>query len=203
MKKIIGFLLTILILVGLYAIYQDFFVSVDQHLIEKTNKNYGAEIERICQKLKLPAAYFKALIVLECSGDKPAKSRYEKHVFYKLLAVKNGELKSYGKITQKHLRLLSDATIKKLATSWGPMQIMGYHCINMGYTIEDLSGEEALRYGILWCEYTYGEYLRNGDFKNAFHIHNTGKPFPKLSFSQTYNPEYVRKGLAYMQKFEQ
>lgn len=170
----------------------------DPRLVAKVERNYGAEVKRICQENRLPCSfYFKALIILECSAEKPAKSRYEPHIYDKLKAVKSGELKTFSKITQKQLQKYSDSDLKLLATSWGALQIMGYHCIAMGISINDLRGEKSLEYGIKWCKEQYGSYLLKQNFRDAFHIHNTGKTHP-LFFSQTHDSNYVTNGLAYI-----
>jgi hypothetical protein len=43
----------------------------------KTEDNYGAEILKYAKKNDLSVEYLKALIVLECSGKKPAGQRFE------------------------------------------------------------------------------------------------------------------------------
>lgn len=52
--------------------------------IQKMKHNYASEIDYICTQRRLPAAYFKALVVLESSGNKPAGTRFEPHIYQKL-----------------------------------------------------------------------------------------------------------------------
>ena len=174
----------------------------DLSRIEKMRLNYGAEIEDICDELQLPASYFKALTILESSGEKPAATRYEPHVFQTLKDVKDGKRDRYGRFTTQQMEMLSDNTLKKLSTSWGPLQIMGYHCIPLNITVEQLSGNHAMRFAISWADQTYGKYLKEKDFKNALHIHNTGQPLPKSGIPNTYDPEYINKGMALIEQFE-
>ena len=136
----------------------------------KVERNYGAEIERICEELEAPSEYFKALVLLECSAQNPPQSRYEPNVFEKLKAVKEGRQKKYGNLTQEDLERYSTQDLTLLATSWGALQIMGYHVVKEGLTIDDLKGENGLKIAIQWCIATYGKYLEDGDYKNAFHI---------------------------------
>ncbi len=172
-------------------------VTANREVIQKVKTNYEAQVKQICQELNLPAEYFLALIILECSARKNPPSRYEPHVFEKLKAVKNGKLTTYSGLTKADLQPYNEASLKLLATSWGALQIMGYNCVGLKITIDELKGANSLRYGIYWCKLNYGKYLEKKDFKNAFHIHNTGKPYPFFWFPQTHDPLYVNKGLAY------
>ncbi len=164
-------------------------------------KHYAKEIDRICEAEDLPSAYFKALIMLECSGRKPAGSRFEAHIYGKLQMVKKGESPHYMNITTEQLKNMSDATLRQLATSWGPLQLMGYHCLALKIPLDDLKNENSLKNSILWCKKNYGSYLEAGDYKNAFHLHNTGRLHPQFWFALTHDPNYVNKGLNYMDEF--
>lgn len=117
--------------------------------------------------------------------------------------MQGGYEERYGSFDTAKMRLLSDNTLRKLATSWGPLQIMGYHCVPMGISFEELQGIHAMFHAIVWAEKSYGAYLRDRDFKNALHIHNTGRPFPASGKSATYDPSYIEKGLKYIELFEQ
>jgi hypothetical protein len=167
---------------------------------DKMKENYELEIEKVCDELKLPAHYFKALVILECGGEKPAGNRYEPHVFQRLKQVRSGKSKRYGKFTTKHLQLVTENTLKKMATSWGPFQIMGYHCISLGITLDELNGKEAIKNGIIWAKKNYGQYLEDRDFRQAFHIHNTGQTIPLNGIPITHDRFYIDKGLEFMEK---
>ncbi|EAY25408.1 hypothetical protein [Microscilla marina] len=169
--------------------------------VELTRQNYSKQVNQICKEMDLPPAYFKALIVLECSGRFPPKSRYERHVYHKLSEVKRGKRKRYGSLTKTHLKKFSDKTLKDLATSWGPLQVMGYQTIAMKIPLHWLKEEFALYYSIKWVKKSYGKYLKKRRFGDAFHIHNTGKPMPSIG-TRTYDPNYVKKGLEYIKIFE-
>jgi hypothetical protein len=173
------------------------------YYVAKLKANYAYEIDQICQEKKLPAEYFKALVILESSAEKPALTRFEPHVYERLLAVQQGKAANYGSFTRKQLQILSDETLRKMATSWGPLQIMGYHCIPLGITLEQLNGSQALRYAIQWAEKSYGRYLRRGDFANALHIHNTGHPIPPSGAYDTHNPDYIDRGMEFIALFRE
>lgn len=148
----------------------------------RTEVNYGIEVDHYANLYNLPSSYLKALIVLESSGNKPAESRFEKRVFKRIL------LKYKGR--------LSVAAIKNLSTSWGPFQLMGYQVNKLNIRIRDIRGTNSVKWGIKWINDTYGNYLREGRFEEAFRIHNTGKPS-----GRTFDPDYVKNGMKYMEYF--
>jgi hypothetical protein len=169
--------------------------------IKNTKKNYGSEIDRYSSLLGLPAPYFMALVIMECSGEKPAPHRFEPHVYSKLKALKAGKIKTYKNIKREDIKTADDDALRNLASSWGPFQIMGYHSISLKITVNELRGEYAVFWGMKWIERNYGEFLRSGEYRHAFHIHNTGEQFPSSGKAKTTNPNYVNNGLALMKNF--
>ena len=167
-----------------------------------TWRHYGEEVLEEAGKRALPAAYFLALIELESGGRKPAGRRFESHVFDRLVAVEAGERERIENVTMEKLQGASEEALRNLATSWGPFQLMGYKCVGLDVQIRDLRGDAAIPLGIRWIDETYGDALRAGRFKDAFHLHNTGKPFPADGVARTFHPGYVDRGLALMQRFE-
>lgn len=166
-------------------------------------QNYKDEMADISENLGLPYEYLMSLAVLECGGNKPAGNRFEKHVFNQLKKVRDGHREKYESIRQKDLIQLDDEGLKNLATSWGPFQLMGYKVIQMGLNIKDIRDEEdAALYGAKWIKDEYGNYLAKKKWKDAFHIHNTGKRFPISGRSKTHDPYYVSDGIKYMKYFE-
>jgi hypothetical protein len=165
-------------------------------------RNFSAEVGPLADELGLPYAYFMALTVLECSGERPCDTRFENHVYERLEQVRSGGRERYGKIRQQHIHDATDDALRNLATSWGPFQLMGYKCINMSVHISDIRGKDAVRHGMQWISEEYGEVLRQGSFKDAFHIHNAGRPYPKIGPPRTHDPRYVERGLRYMDYFE-
>ncbi len=171
--------------------------------LQLTQENYGKKVDILAKQFNLPSAYLKSLIVLECSGRKKIPQRFEKHVFIKLKHVRNRKIKNYGSITYSKLKGKSDKELRELASSWGPFQLMGYQCFDMkNVKVSDIRGEKALYWGIFWINQRYGNYLRKKKYKDAFHIHNTGKPYPLLGKPTTHDPKYVENGVLYIDYFE-
>lgn len=168
-----------------------------------TQMNYGEEAAKWANAFNLPEAYLLALIQLESGGRKPAGKRFEPHVFERLKAVRDGERERYEQITSRELEGASDEALRNLATSWGPFQLMGYKCIQLNVQLRDIRGKDAVREGVKWIDLTYGDLLRAGQFEDAFHVHNTGKPIPTDGPPSTFHPDYVPRGMAYMRKFAQ
>lgn len=174
----------------------------DKFILERTEKNYGKEIDSVADLLEVNPNYLKALIALECSGRKEFKPRFEKHVFNRLKAVRDGKRKNYGSITKRTINGSSDAALKNLATSWGPFQLMGYQCIELQLKVFEIRGKESVYWGTVWIKKRYGKYLKKKKYKDAFHIHNTGSPYPLLGKPKTHDPKYVERGLNYIRFFE-
>lgn len=171
--------------------------------LQQTETNYGKQVDQLAKQFNLSPAYLKALIVLECSGRRKIPKRLEKHVFVKLKHVRDRKIKNYGTITYTKLKGKSDNELKALSSSWGPFQLMGYQCFDMkNVEVSDIRGEKSLYWGIYWINQRYGNYLRKKKYKDAFHIHNTGQPFPLLGDPTTHDPKYVEKGLSYISYFE-
>ncbi|MBM76488.1 MAG: hypothetical protein CMK59_13865 [Proteobacteria bacterium] len=166
------------------------------------HRNYGEQVWTVAEEKEIPYAYLMALIVLECSGELPCGNRTEPHVYDRLKKVQQGTKSSYQHVKKKHLKKLSDEGLKNLATSWGPFQLMGYQAIELNSTVSDIrSTELGVELGARWIKKNYGNDLKAGRFKDAFHKHNTGQPYPADGKPKTHDPEYVNRGLHYMEIF--
>lgn len=163
-----------------------------------TRVNYGDDVLQWSEDMDLPYAYLMALIQLESGGRMPAGKRFEPHVYQRLLDVQSGQRPAYENLTPQDLADATDDALRNLATSWGPFQLMGYKCILLDVQIRDIRGEQAVRFGAEWINRTYGNRLRQGAFEDAFHIHNTGKAYPKNGPATTFHPDYVVRGLRLM-----
>jgi hypothetical protein len=171
--------------------------------LEWCEQNYGEQIAEIAAEMELPYSYLMSLAVLECSGEKPAGQRFERHVFNELMKVKQGKRKKYEMATGEKLEGLDEEEIRALATSWGPFQLMGYKVFELDISIEELSNDEdACYHGARWIKKQYGKYLHKEKWKDAFHIHNTGKRFPLSGKPKTHDPYYVSDGLRFMKFFD-
>ena len=167
-------------------------------------RNYGESVWAVAEEEGVPYAYLMALIVLECSGELPCGSRTEDHVYKRLKQVKQGSKSSYQHVHQHHLKRLSDQGLKNLATSWGPFQLMGYQSIELNSTVSDIrSVEHGVELGVRWINKNYGGDLKAGRFKDAFHKHNTGQPYPADGKPKTHDPKYVERGLHFMEVFSE
>lgn len=163
--------------------------------------NYKKEVDIYAKKYNLPSSYFLALIMLESSGRKVIKPRYEYHVYKSLKALRDGRIEKFEDLTFDDVKYFSNRDLKRLSKSYGPFQIMGYKAIKMGIDLDDFQGDSAIKYGIEWIEKEYGNVLRKGNYMDAFHIHNTGRAFPKDGKSLTYDPDYVKNGIKFMHYF--
>lgn len=170
--------------------------------LERTEINYGEQIDQCAQELDLPAPYFKALVVLECSGKKEVPSRFEPHVYQALKDVRDGNRRKYFNIRRKSIKNASDDALRNLASSWGPFQIMGYQVLQMNINVNDIRGDKAVLYGMKWSKKRYGRFLKKGRYADAFHIHNTGSPLPRNGQPRTYHKSYIPSGMKYFAYFE-
>ena len=79
---------------------------------------------------------------------------------------------------------------------------MGYKCILLDVKIKDIRGEESVYYGAKWIDLAYGERLRKNEFKDCFHIHNTGRPYPRNGKPTTHDPQYIPRGLSAIEEYD-
>ena len=168
---------------------------------DMANVNYYKTIDSLAHVFKLPTNYLMALIMLESSGKKKVSIRFEERIFKQLLLTKKGLISNFEQVTTEDLELFSEKELKKLASSYGPFQIMGYKAFELKIPFSTLIGKKHLYWCIKWINSNYGDFIRNGEYKNAFHIHNTGTKYPINGVSTTYDPNYVENGLKYMAYF--
>ena len=100
-------------------------INQPSNVLERAKFNYGDEVKGYSDQLNLPYEYFMALIVLECSGNKPSGSRFEPHVFAKLKDVRDGNRRKYENVKPEILANASDDALKNLATIMGPIAVNG------------------------------------------------------------------------------
>lgn len=210
MKNVrLAILSIILLLASAYVFYSEILhptkdtgQRLRQGIVERTYENYGDQTAKAAEKYNLPQEYLLALIALECSGRKIIPHRFEPHVYRKLQKVKSGNLQSMEKVTHNGIKGMSDDALKNLSRSWGPFQVMGYKVFEIGVKIEDLRGDNSVMIGASWIAKNYGQMLKDEEFKDAFHIHNTGKKYPVSGPPRTYNKQYVPKGIRYLEQFK-
>jgi len=171
-------------------------------IVERTWLNYKDKVIQASKETGLPANYLLALIALECSGMKDVPSRFEPHIFDKLSRVQEGEIENFEGIKPEDILYSSEDALRNLASSWGPFQLMGYQCFHLDIKIKEMRGNRSVYYGAIWIKKTYGKSLEEKKFKDAFHIHNTGKKYPKVGPPRTHSKYYVPRGLKFMKEFE-
>lgn len=201
-KLMLVILFVAAVLYVLFFYTNDYIINKSKYALENVEANYGHEVDSLCGIMNLPPHFIKALIMLESSGRRPVNPRFEPRVYEKLCELRAGKRHRYESITRPMLRGMNDEALKNLARSWGPFQIMGYKSVPMKVKVYNLRGKDAVYWGLVWIDKDYGNLLRKGKFKDAFHIHNTGKDFPDDGTSQTHDPLYVANGLKYMDYFK-
>jgi len=170
---------------------------------EEVIDNYSAEIYAEAETMDLNPEYFMALNMLECGGRKPSPSRFESHVFNRLMDLKTGKRENYEKVTQTHIKNANGSAIRNLASSWGPFQIMGYKVVQEGILIKDLRGANAIHHGMKWINGEYGKLLRSERYSDAFHYHNAGRVMGKNGKMATHSNTYVSDGRKWMKYFKE
>ncbi|MDH5656559.1 MAG: N-acetylmuramidase family protein [Spirochaetia bacterium] len=151
------------------------------------------EIKHAVQGTDLDPSYLAALISLESHPPGNRKSeRFEKNIYERLVQLKQDGRK-FGFIERSSLNGKSDRELREFATSYGLTQIMGFHCIELGCTPEDLKGKYHLQWAAAWMQKHYGRKAKQKNWPACFRIHNTGHPG-----GETYRKDYVERGLARM-----
>ncbi len=173
---------------------------------KNVEQNYQTEVVRVAEGYDLPPSYLLALIILECGGHDPCGSRFEPKRFRQLKNLRDGKRRKFESLRRTDLEGKTDDQIRQLATSWGTFQIMGYHTLTLStemdpIDVDDLTGARAIEIGVHWIDVNYGSLLRDERYKDAFHMHNTGRLYPKIGGPKTYDPQYIPNGLAHMSYF--
>lgn len=185
----------LVVLVGLFVLGcpKDQDDAIMLHIYRRLN----SEIVSAVQGTEIPASYLAALISLESHPPgNPDSQRFEPRVYQRLLEMKNNG-RSFGRLPLHQIQLLSDSQLRRLATSYGLTQIMGYHCLDLGCSIEDLAGQYHLVWSVAYIRRHYLKPIMNKEYEVCFRIHNTGRPE-----GATYRDDYVEKGLLRMKYYE-
>ncbi len=156
------------------------------------------EIQRAALGTDVAPEYMAALISLESSppGNRDSE-RFEQHVYEKILALKH-EGTAWGGLNRKQVRRISDNELRKLATSYGLVQIMGYHCLQLGCEIDELTGPYQLQWAAAYMQFHYGRQAKRSDWEDCFRIHNTGRPD-----GRTGRRDYVERGIVRMEYYRE
>ncbi len=205
-RTIIFFFLIFLLSLSIFLIWRESKLPPrkNNHAIGSNQviDNYSKEIYKEANRLGLNPEYFMALCMLECGGRRPSPSRFEKHIYRRLMNLKAGKRTHYEKVTIETLKDANESAIKNLASSWGPFQIMGYKVVQEGILIKDLRGPAAVKHGMKWIANEYGHLLKKDRYSDAFHYHNTGKVIGKNRRIKTHSKTYVSDGRKWMKYFK-
>lgn len=205
-KVLIGVISVCLLLGSIYLVLKRYGIDNEtiysKNILEKTYRNYGEEVLKAAKIYHLPPEYLLSLIALECSGRKLVPHRFEPKVFESLQNVQAGKLIVYDNVYKSNLKGLKNSELKKLASSWGPFQLMGYKSFELKTSVEEINGKKSINLGSKWIDKSYGNLLRANKFKDAFHIHNTGRRYPLIGPPRTYHKHYVPQGIKYMEAFK-
>lgn len=158
---------------------------------------FHIEIDQATNGTPIPAAYLAALISLESLplGNRDS-ARFEPMIYERLLDLK-WDGKSFGYMKRSEIQKYEDPEIRRLATSYGLTQIMGYHCIDLGCSVDDLKSSYHLVWAVAWMRKNYNRMAVNRNWAACFRIHNTGRPDGKPG-----RPDYVTRGLVRMAFYE-
>lgn len=165
---------------------------------------WGPSLANAVNGTAIPAAFLAGFVGVECGKDrrgilKPEATRFEPHVYRRLIAVRDRKARTYSNIKPAQLANYADEHIRRLATSHGPGQIMGWHTINSlsGRGISDLSAPDTMFVCMVeLLEVVAGPYIRRSDWGSVLRIWNTGRPNGK-----TYHADYVSNALAVMESY--
>jgi hypothetical protein len=185
----------------------------EQELMQSIKSTWGTVIADACRTSSVPDGFLAALIAGESGGRNDAR-RFEKNVLLALWEVLLGRKLAFGSLSRADLvkfitalqngqtrfadSLPADAfqRVDGLATSWGLTQIMGYHVVGAGLTLDDL--QDPAKHLHFSCNMLAGFAHQfsldvTREFSELFRCWNTGKPD-----GTTFDPAYVNNGLARM-----
>lgn len=160
---------------------------------------FGYKIHLACQGSGIDESFVAGFIGVEAGKDKSGivenATRFERHVFEKLRALRDGLRGSYQSIRRAAIADASDDALRALATSYGLTQIMGWHVINnLKCSVGELrDSEKHLLYTIQLLKLSSGDFLRRKDYGSVLRIWNTGSANGK-----TYHADYVENALKVM-----
>jgi hypothetical protein len=172
------------------------FRDVDDAIMYHIYQSFHGHIQYATWGTEIPPEYLAALISLESypPGNWDSE-RFEQKVYERLLKLKqNGT--PFNSIPREKIISLTESELRQLATSYGLTQIMGYHCLELGCSIEDLRSSDHLLWSVAYIRRHYLKYIKQKQWEICFKMHNTGNPFGK-----THNKDYVEKGLKRMEYY--
>jgi hypothetical protein len=155
------------------------------------------EINRTVLGTDIDPAYLAALISLESSPPGNKRSERFEPVVYERLTELKVLGRPFGGIPREFVLHKSDKALRELSTSYGLTQIMGFHCRELGCSIQDLRSEYHLQWAVAYMQSNYGRQAKKQDWQACFRIHNTGHPQGTTS-----RKDYVERGLIRMKYYK-
>jgi hypothetical protein len=167
-------------------------------LMQRIYARWHQSIQSSIGSSPIPPEFIAALIANESGGDENAQ-KFEPTVLAQLQAVRDGKVRSFGKLAHHDLAGLQDVALKAMATSYGLLQIMGYlgPVDPRGNPLPEILTIPARNLSAgrdMILEFCREWYLNpREDFHGLFRCWNTGRPD-----AATTDPAYVSNGLARM-----
>ncbi len=166
------------------------FKDIDDAIMYHIYNNYHNIIMKATIGTEVNPEYLAALISLESYPPGNWHSeRFEPVIYNRLLNLKNHGI-PFSNISREKVIHLSDYEIRMLSTSYGLTQIMGYHCLDLGCSIDDLRSSDHLLWSIAYIRKHYLKYVKEKKWDVCFRMHNTGNPF-----GTPHNKDYIKKGM--------
>ncbi len=200
----------------------------ERETIDLIRRDFGQTIATARTGTSVSAAFMAALVANESAGsveERLAANRFEKGVLKKIVLAALGDeafsdpslsrpigqdewlLEADYAIDTRHppstsFMLAGLQNFKELSTSWGPMQLMGWHAREWGVPLVEFSRREThfqhARALILYFSQKY-ELRADRDFHQLFRCWNTGVPRGR----RTFDPNYVANGLRRLKLYQQ
>lgn len=196
----------------------------DAELMAQIRLHFGDYIDGACEGTSIAPAFVAALVANESGGNATA-TRFEPAVFASLARVTAGQLSAYepagirqpigaddlkeycaparqlaanGPVQPVNSFAQSLVAMINLATSWGPTQIMGWHALEMGFPLGDLTNlavhfdrtVQLLEAFFVKYPELNNQALSEIYFGRIFRCWNGGSPTAK-----TFDPNYIANGL--------
>jgi hypothetical protein len=203
--------------------------TAEYALMKKIYDLWQPDILKATRNSLVEPAFLAALTANESSGQ-PAAQAFEPHIYRLLWEVATGQAPAFGSIGAQQLFGASasnfdcqaeppgaqtalgqnsppapltagqEQVLRKMATSWGLTQIMGYQIVGRTETVQDLLDPlQHYQFAVVLIqELARGFHLDVArDFEPLFRSWNAGHPT-----GETFDPNYVSHGLERMQLYD-
>ena len=164
-------------------------------LMQGIRTKYGRFIERAVAGTMLPEGLVAALVANE-AGLSDTAQRFEIEDFREIAFVAVGRKAAHDRPTFGAIGQLIE-----LASSWGPLQIMGYEALAGHFPLSELKDpNRCFVHGVHMLELFRAKWnlpLPTTDYAPYFRCWNTGRPDGK-----TFDPEYAANGALRLSIYE-